>query len=241
MTKSSIPINGKRLADRWSIETADLIHIIFSHNLNVSHPHDGVMSLNETLERFYKDKDTPKYVFSLAEVKEIEAKLGVDGKIPLAEFIRCNDLMARWEMHDDEIYMIMSDKGLEAIDPFGHEIGNDFLLPLIESGTLDVSDLLFRLTDIEDFESNHPEIVPEQADDEEPEKKQRPSQIHREKCREMAKKLWEEDPTLTIVDMTYKDEINALFDGKVYTEKTIRKWIKVECPDRTPGRRSKKK
>jgi hypothetical protein len=167
MTKSSIPMNGKKLADRWGIETRDLMYIIFNHNLNVSHPHDGVMSLNETLERFYKDKDTSKYVFSLAEVKAIEIKFGVDGKIPLAEFIRCNDLMTRWEMHDDEIYMIMSDKGLEAIDPFGHEIGNDFLFPLIESGTLDVSDLLFRLTDIKDFESKHPEIIPEQPDPEE--------------------------------------------------------------------------
>ena len=84
--------------------------------------------------------------------------------------------MARWEMNDDQIYMVMYDEKsnevLKAIDPFGHEIGNDFLKPLISGGTIDISDLLFRLSDIEDFESKHPEIIPEQPEpgkDSEPE------------------------------------------------------------------------
>jgi len=244
MTKSSIPINGKKLADRWGISPTDLMYIIFNHKLNVLHPYDGVMSLNETLERFYKDKDISKYVFRHADVTEIEAKLGVDGKIPLAELIRCNDLMARWEMHDDEISMIMSDKGLEAIDSFGHEIGNDFLFFLIESGTLDVSDLLFRLSDIEDYESKYPEAIPEQEDNKKPKKKKRPSQIHKEKCREVAQSLWEEDPTITIKEISEMNEIMEVTkrtDGKCYSKKTIRNWIKELCPDRTPGRRPKKK
>lgn len=68
MNKSSIPINGKKLADRWGIEATDLMYIIFNHALNVIHPQDGVMHLNETLERFYKDKNTSEYVFNLSEI-----------------------------------------------------------------------------------------------------------------------------------------------------------------------------
>jgi len=39
--------------------------------------------------------------------------------------------------------------------------------------------------------------------------------------------------------MIHNDEINAVFDGKVYNDKIIRNWIKEFCPDRSPGRRPK--
>jgi hypothetical protein len=149
--------------------------------------------------------------------------------------------MARWDMHDGEIHSIMFTHGLDVIDPFGHELNFQYMLSLVHGKILDLSDLLFRLSDTKEYESEYPEIVAGRIDDKKPEKKQRPSQIHKEKCREVAEKLWGEDPTLTIVDMTYRDEINALFDGKIYTEKTIRKWIKDLNPDSSPGRRPKKK
>jgi hypothetical protein len=40
--------------------------------------------------------------------------------------------------------------------------------------------------------------------------------------------------------MIWKDKINEVFEGRVYKEKTIRNWIKDLCPDRSPGRRSKR-
>lgn len=72
------------------------------------------------------------------------------------------------------------------------------------------------------------------------EKKLRPSQRHKIECRKIAKILWEKDPTITIADMIYKDELNKVLDGKTYSEKTIRSWIKDLCPNRSPGRRPKK-
>ena len=74
-----------------------------------------------------------------------------------------------------------------------------------------------------------------------PRKKQRPEQKHRDECRNVADKLWKEDPSITIVDMAHREEINAVFGGKTYTEKTIREWIKDRCPNRLPGRRRKNK
>lgn len=67
----------------------------------------------------------------------------------------------------------------------------------------------------------------------------RPDQRHRLACREVAKELWGKDPTITIAKMAYRDEINRLFDGKGYDDRTIRGWIKDLCPDRSPGRRKK--
>jgi hypothetical protein len=241
MTNSPLPINGKRLAARWDIETIDLMYIIFNHDLNVFHPYEGTMSLEDIFVVFYKDRDLSDFVFRLAEVEKIETELGIDGKIPLSESIRGESLMERWDMNSDQIFMIVRDLKLEAIDPFGYEIGNKFLEPLITSNTLCVWELLFRLSDVENLESEHPEIIPKKIDDKKLKKKLRPVQIHKIKCREVAQKLWEEGATITIADMIHKDAINKVFDGKVYAEKTIRNWIKDLCPDRSPGRRRKKK
>ena len=241
MTKSSIPINEKELAVRWDIETIDLLYIMLNHGLNEIDHNNNEVDIGDVLEDFKKNKVILDYMFSLDEVKDIEAKLEVDGEIPHAETIRGEDLMARWQKHEGEIRSIMFTHGLDVIDPFGHELNSQHILSLVHEKTIDLSDLLFRLSDIKELESEHPEIIADRTDDKKPEKKLRPSQIHKIKCRELAQKLWEENPTITIIDMAYKDEINDLFDGRSYADKTIRNWIKDLCPDRSPGRRPKKK
>jgi len=240
MTKSTIPINGKRLADRWGVEAIDLLYIMLAHGLNVFDQYHNKVDIEDVLDDFKKNKDASDYMFSSDEISHIEAKLEVDGEIPHDETIRGDGLMVRWQKHEAEIHSIMFTHGLDVIDPFGQELELKRIFRLIGNGTLDVSELLFRLSDIEEFESDHPEIIPEQPD-EKPKKKQRPNQIHREKCREVAQRLWEESPTITIADMAYKDEIIEACNGKVYAEKTIRNWTNDLCPDRSPGRRSKKK
>jgi len=64
------------------------------------------------------------------------------------------------------------------------------------------------------------------------------------KCRNIAKRLWELDPLLTIADMIKQPEIaeySKKLNGSSYSEKTVRDWIKCLCPNRRPGRRSSKK
>jgi hypothetical protein len=64
------------------------------------------------------------------------------------------------------------------------------------------------------------------------------------KCRNIAKRLWELDPLLTIADMIKRPEIaeySNKLNGSPYSEKTVRDWIKCLCPNRRPGRRSSKK
>ena len=73
------------------------------------------------------------------------------------------------------------------------------------------------------------------------ETKPRPSQRHRKQCRLVAEKIWKDNPDITIEDMAQRDEINEVFEGKVYADKTIRNWIKDLCPNRLPGRRPKPK
>lgn len=71
-----------------------------------------------------------------------------------------------------------------------------------------------------------------------PEHKQRPSQIHRERCRTAAAMIWTNEPNLTISEMIERDEITATAcEHCKYTPKTLRDWIADLCPDRSPGRR----
>ncbi len=73
--------------------------------------------------------------------------------------------------------------------------------------------------------------------------KLRYDQMCREKCRDIAKKLWDKDPTITIADMVYENELQTYTlkqNGEMYTGRTIRGWINDLCPDRSPGRRPNK-
>ena len=73
------------------------------------------VDIGDILEDFKKNKDASDYLFSLSEVKDMETKLGVFGDIPHVETIRGKDLMARWDMNEDEIFSIMFNNGLAVI------------------------------------------------------------------------------------------------------------------------------
>ena len=107
----------------------------------------------------------------------------------------------------------------------------------------EVNKCLFKVEDVEELEKqfglkgkigkpHKPVSTP---------RKLRPVQKHKIECRKVAKRLWEEDPTITIASMIVGDELNKVCEPKVYSEETLRNWIKDLCPDRSPGRRKKTK
>lgn len=65
----------------------------------------------------------------------------------------------------------------------------------------------------------------------------RSNQRHRLKVREIAKKLWQNHPDWTIQRLIEHNEVNAATTPRVYSEKTLRYWIKDLAPNRLPGRR----
>lgn len=72
-------------------------------------------------------------------------------------------------------------------------------------------------------------------------RKHRPDQRHRLACIEAAKNIWKVHRSMTIADMIQRNEIANACEGKLYGEKTIRKWIQSECPDPKRGRPKNKK
>jgi hypothetical protein len=72
-------------------------------------------------------------------------------------------------------------------------------------------------------------------------KKLTPHQRRREECCRIAERLWNKLPDMTIVEMYHHDDIKAAFESHPYGLKTFRNWVKELCPNRSPGRRPKKK
>jgi hypothetical protein len=64
----------------------------------------------------------------------------------------------------------------------------------------------------------------------------------KEAVQKAAKRLWEDDDTLTIADITLHDEINKITkpNGKNFSEVTLREWTKDLAPTNKPGRRKNK-
>ena len=63
-------------------------------------------------------------------------------------------------------------------------------------------------------------------------------------CRKIARQLWEQDPLLSITEMTNQLEIvkNARkLNGMPFSERTVRNWISCLCPNRRIGRSPGKK
>lgn len=117
-----------------------------------------------------------------------------------------------------------------------------------------IEHLMFKLIEVERFEKENnlilQNIEPIKEDKNsinqihKKEKRKNKVQIIKEKVREKAIELWQNDPTITIADMFVNHEISEIAvreNGEIFIEKTIRDWIKDLCPDRSPGRRPETK
>jgi len=66
------------------------------------------------------------------------------------------------------------------------------------------------------------------------------AQERNRKCREIAKRIWNQQPDFTIAAMVNHSEITRQArkpDGSPYSDLTIRNWIRDLCPNPKPGRR----
>lgn len=107
----------------------------------------------------------------------------------------------------------------------------DFELPDAEdeaSAVLnELTSCLFKKNDV----SGKPETKPE--------KKLRPEQLAKQKCRKLAKAFWEQNPDITIKAMSKKPELQKACDG-AYTDQTRYRWINDLAFNRNPGVRPSK-
>jgi len=156
-------------------------------------------------------------------------------------FINYERLVTRWNMTGEEFRQVIYNYNLPIYAASYYsalkKLDNDGLrlLEITETRTFFTGEYpnYFMMEDVLRLEKKYGKL--EQV--EYSKKKLRPNQRHKIQCRNVAKKIWEKHPTITIANMICKDETIEACDGKLYTEKTIRNWIKDLCPDRSRGRR----
>ena len=239
-------IAGQRLMERWHMSQAELLLMMLNHKLPTvhreRHEKEWIEDYEDDLMRMLiQDKQgISSLTFQLHEILELEKKYpelasrsrkGMSGK----------DLMMRWDIADAELLDIVADHRLGATDPVGVPLGFSEIEQLLSTGCINESDLLFKVDDVERFEKEHG-IKPTDKAIGMP-KKPKHDALCKQRCREIAQKIWKKDPTITIHAIGEMEEILAVTkrqDGDLYAEKTIRKWIKDLNPNKGRHGRPKK-
>jgi hypothetical protein len=157
----------------------------------------------------------------------------------ISKWVHGDELMKKWKVDEYDLWMLCQEEELFLYSPDTFEkmgiISNTGLLRHVHGSLKNcLNHYWFSSEDIERIEEARREQKAKV-----PVKKFRPNQRHKEAVIAVAKKLWKTNPKITIEEMAYNDEINRVCEGRVYTPKTIRNWIKVDCPNRKSGRRAK--
>jgi hypothetical protein len=254
-----MPISGEQLAIRWNIEVIDIIFIMINYGLETMDPFGIPYSYDEMCNHAKTDdkssvqdfaSEVKEWNFPASKVKEIEGKF-MDKISEIDKMIiRGRDWMTKWNMGYTQYCNIVLQNEFTFVDPLGHPVPSRYVPVYDDDHPYGIQDMLFRKNDIDDFEKIHSDLLteiftePQAVGNATKEKRLRHNQIAKQKCREIAAKLWKEDPTLTIVDMSENDkilEVTKQKNGKYYNDDTIRRWIKDLNPNPKPGRRPNKK
>jgi hypothetical protein len=230
---------------RWGMSLSDVFLIAHNHGLRPVYrdvedwKYWDEREEGDWIDLFDQRKEgTSKIFFMRSEVGALEKRIGG----PITKSLRVineEDLLQRWDISKVELWSVVEERNLEPVDPLGVKIEDFAELDqhLLRYQLYDEIKCYFQLSDIEQIEKEH-KIEPKTPGSQK-HTKLRPNQWHNLRSREVAKELWKKDPKITIADMIMRDEIAAACDGRLYNEKTLRKWIKDLCPDRLPGRRRK--
>jgi hypothetical protein len=238
-------VTGEKVRKRWSIDDFDLFWLIFNYDLR---PVDLNLELMEWQYREWSDdennydvvadlylnmdKNLSGLSFKIEDIEKFEAKVNSRDRV------KGSDLMKRWDVTEDELLDLLMQGKIQTADALGEPFPlSDYPNFILHFG-INLSDLRFDLSKIEAVDNEFGYAgsgKPRQKVDREETKPQR----NKRKVCEIAKRKWDENPSMTIEEMTMDDEI-TIAAGKNYYPGTLRKWIKDLCPDRKPGRRPKK-
>ena len=230
-------ISGRELLERWKIKAFELIDIIRKGLQPYDHV-DGRKIVDEcTLP---KKKLHPTYEACLAAVKAEDARHSqiAANQLPGSGTRSSHSHRPMTEEQTKEkAKALFQDQSLITVYPDEqcHIVNLD--MPLEKKSAIahikNMLQYVFKKEDVILFERSRQSKKHSLVE--------RLSDKHKGACRLEAKKLWNLDRSITIEDMTLRDEINRCFDGRTYSPKTIRNWIKELCPNRKPGRRKIRK
>lgn len=170
---------------------------------------DGLYQCLFDLDLPVYDKNYNEKVFAEPEERTITDESGN----VIDEFLVENDLYTLWTLKNYEYWPYMEGESIEAI----------------------LCSLYFKMEDIKQFEEKYGKSKLTDSD----KKKLRPNQLAKEKCREVAKELWEKHH-IRSKEMAGRPEVIEV--AGEYTLETRRRWIHDLAPSelQKPGRPPKK-
>lgn len=243
-------ISGRKVLDRWGIDEKQFVFILLRDELRAaikydwSMPHEYESGRDHLFQTFvFKYRPLAGYTFSAQDVHAMEDKYpALVGGNWKEKVISVRELKDNWGLEIDEVENVIDNSIIKPVDPNGDEINPMDISSLIgKHRMIKVDDLLYLRSEIALIEKQY--SIKRKTDTS---KKRKPDhrQMQKDKCRAIAKKLWDQEPETTIVDMSIHHELiehTKNIKGKLYTERTVREWIKDLCPNRKPGRRPEKK
>jgi hypothetical protein len=225
-------IDGQTLMKRWQVNEPELLLMKLNQKLTTVHREMGEEEWieddeHDLMRMLIEEKHgISGFTFRLAEVLALEEQYPELSS--RSRRVMCGkDLMRRWDLDSAQLLDMIDSQGLQATDCVAVPIDYSGLELLLSSGCISGDDLLFKVDDVEGFEKEHG-IKPKDKAIGMP-KKQRHDALCKQRCREIAVKIWKKDPTITIQAMGGMEEIAAVTkrqDGDLYADRTIRDWIK---------------
>lgn len=238
-------ISGGKLMEQWGISPEGLLLVVINHKLPTLHRESGVEGwvdddYGEIEDMLLKEKhDISEFYFKTSAVEKIEKEHDKLSNASL-KTLTGKELMKRWDKEWGEVIDFIDKKVIRPVDYFGVDAYKTFTYTLTFAG-FDVENLFFRFGDIMRAETEYNITAQDESIGLPKKAKLRPNQIHRLECRETAITIWDTYPKLTIPDMCERQEIVKIRKMKTgsgtYAPKTVRRWIRDLCPDRSPGRR----
>jgi hypothetical protein len=244
-------ISVEKLMDRWGLTQAGLFFLYLNHDLQAVGS-DGwgqdfyEMSESDVTALIREDGNSfTDFDISYDDAIRLEAQYeSLKHQTAGSETIGLDEICSRWEADEMDVYQTVLRFELNPVDPVGNELDVKTISDYINVHKIvSDSDLLYLRSDIKQIEQECGITPTTSAQSETAGKKPRHNHHQKARCREIAKKLWDEDTTTTIKDMIDHPEIiefTKMKNGSFYSDGTVREWIKDLCPNRNPGRRPKK-
>ena len=207
MDESKLIVGAKRIIDYWGIESIDLFYLMVNHELRVLDQDSSHIGIDEVFENYIDDEkfDIPSLTYSLSDFKRIDNEFGQQFELKRKELIRGREWAERAGHTEPEIYNFITAHGLEFVDPLGITMDDFWLLRYFNNPRFSMADLLFRASDIEILENEMK--IPGKKPIPKKKKSERQYQVQKAKCREVANRLWEQDPSITIQEMMNREEV----------------------------------
>ena len=245
-------LTGKTILERWNCDENHLVYILLNGLIHHAFYPDAINSLSympgeDVIEFSIENKDhcepfadltySPDDVYSLE--KSFPKLKGGKWK---EDIISVAELVNTWGRPGIEIIDILSNCKISPVDPTGSVLDVIDLSDISEDdGLVSRLDWLYKRSEVAEVERQW-SIKPKASAVKE--KKLRHDQQCRKNCREIARLKWDEDPNVTIADMTKDVDImkkSVRKDGNYFSERVVYDWIRDLCPNPKRGRPKKKK